>query len=179
MTHVKNKRRDLPAAEYLRLCLSYDKRTGSLLWKKRPREHFLDQRSHNTWNARYAGREAFTTQAASGHFTGRLDDQLYLKHRVIWKLVTGDEPPVIVDHKDRDPSNNKWKNFRSASKSQNNMNSDRLRGVRFDANRGKWHARIQKDGRQIFLGRFDTESAARLARQSAELKFYGEFAPCA
>ena len=171
------KRVPLPSSRFLRECLNYDAQTGILRWKVRPVKHFKDARAANSWNTRYAGQLAFHNKNKFGHFTGRVNDQPYLAHRVIWKIVTGKEPPVIIDHKDRCADNNKWDNFRSATKSQNNMNSDIPRGIWFDTSRNKFMAHIKKDRRRIFLGRFDKQEDAQAARRDAEIKLFGEFAP--
>lgn len=167
----------LPDAAYLRSCFRYNKRTGILIWKKRPREHFATQRAFGMWNARYAGKEALTAVNTYGHLAGTLDNKKYVAHRVIWKLVTGQEPPHLIDHRNRKPSDNRWRNFRAATKGQNNINSSLSRGVSFDKSRGKWAAYTKLNGRKIFLGRHETERAARLARISGVRELFGDFAP--
>jgi hypothetical protein len=168
----------LPRAEYLRELFAYDPLTGSLVWKRRPREHFPTQRACSTWNARYSGKEALAAvNKSSGHLFGSIDNRHFLKQRVIWKLVTGEEPPLIVDHRDRDPTNNQWNNLRAATKSQNNINSGLKRGVSFDKSRGLWAAYTKLNGKKVHLGRHKTEAQARQARELGVRRYFGEFAP--
>lgn len=173
----RRERRTLPPAEKLREYLRYEPETGHLFWRVRAASHFASVRICNSWNTRYAEKRAFTSVTDSGHLEGNIDARVYMAHRVIWKMVTGEEPPLLIDHEDRDPGNNRWKNFRVATKSQNNINSSLERGVFFDAARGRYMAHIKKDQRRRFLGRFDTHAEALAARKAAELDLFGEFAP--
>jgi len=45
----------LPDQAYLVACFSYDRETGALVWRYRPREHFASTRAQNVWNARFPG----------------------------------------------------------------------------------------------------------------------------
>ena len=76
-----------------------------------------------------------------------------------------------IDHKDRDPLNNKVFNLRWCSRSENLRNREKMKGcsskykgVSFDKSRGKWTAEIwckELFGRKKkFLGRFNTEEEA-------------------
>lgn len=169
--------RPLPSAEYLRVCLRYVPETGQLFWRERPREHFSSLRGFRTWNARFAGKEAFRAPQHSGHLNGTLDWKHYPAHRVIWKIVTGEEPAALIDHKDRDPTNNRWENLREATKSQNNINSTVKLGIYFDKSRGKWAAGIRLKRKHIHLGRYSTREEALEARAARVREIFGEFAP--
>lgn len=167
----------LPAVEHLRVCLRYEAETGKLFWNERPRSHFKTEGMWNTWNKRFAGKEAFCAPQSSGHLNGTLDWVHYSAQRIIWKIVTGEEPPLIVDHEDRNPKNNKWPNLRAATKGQNNINSTTRAGVYFDKSRNQWAAEIGVRPKKIFLGRFNTREAASAARLEGVKKLFGEFAP--
>ena len=166
-----------PSVSYIRQALLYNKETGNLYWRKRPQKHFKDRRACNSWNARYAGTEAFTSLNNHGYFHGALGNRSYTAHRVIWKLVTGKEPPPIIDHRDRNAKNNAWKNLRVATQSQNNINSVVRQGVCFDRSRGKWMAYVKINRKNIFLGYRGTKLAARRIRVAAAKQYFGEFAP--
>jgi hypothetical protein len=47
----------------------------------------------------------------------------YKLHRVIWFIMTGEQPPDMIDHIDRDKSNNKWDNLRITDDSHNQFNT--------------------------------------------------------
>lgn len=125
------------------------------------------------WNARYAGKEAFTHRNRDGYRVGAIDGIGYLAHRVIWKMTTG-EDPVEVDHKDQDQGNNKKQNLRNVSSSINcrnravrAVNSSGVVGV---YQRGdKFVARIKLDQKARHLGTFGTKEAAVAARKWAEV----------
>lgn len=170
-------RKKLPSVEYLLECFSYSPRNGLLRWKRRPPHHFLSGHFQRSWNKRYAGSRTGERVNSTGYFTVRINDSLYLVHRVIWKLKTGQEPPEVVDHCDRDAKNNRWTNLRAASKGQNNINRSGTQGLFFDRDRNKWMAHIKKNGKRHFLGRHETFEFALSARRAAEKQHFGEFAP--
>lgn len=107
---------------------------------------------------------------------------IYL-HRTILDLNNDEE--TIVDHVNRIPSDNRRKNLRISTQSQNIINrsiSDRnstgFIGVDWMKNRNKYRARIvNNNGKEIHLGVFDNINDAVCARLIAEKTYYGEFAP--
>jgi hypothetical protein len=95
----------LPDIEILEEEFSYDKESGILMRK------------------RYSKKEAGFINKKHGYRVVKIHQKSYLAHRIIWKLVTGDDPSEFdIDHIDGYPSNNKWKNLRLASRSQNAFN---------------------------------------------------------
>jgi hypothetical protein len=94
----------------------------------------------------------------------------YLVHRVIAYLFLGlniDNPKEIIDHIDRNPSNNKIENLRIVSYTQNQWNKG-AKGYGFRKDRNKWRAKIKSDGKHIFLGYYETEEEARNAYLDAK-----------
>jgi len=98
-------------------------------------------------------------------------------HRQIMK------PPkaMVVDHINGNGLDNRRCNLRICTQLQNSQNSrrrrpgkSRYRGVfpRGD----KWQAAIQHDGKPLYLGLFDSEVEAALARDRKALELAGEFA---
>lgn len=143
----------LPSLEVLRAVFRYDPETGSLNFYRRGEWRLLQP----TPGTRYI----------TAMFAGR---RLYA-HRIAWKLHYRSEPPAIIDHIDRDKSNNKIANLRSATAAENNANKvpvgDLPRGVFFDRKRGWYRARIRIDGRSRWLGYFKTADAAGAAYEAA------------
>lgn len=174
----------LPAQEFLQRCLRYNKVTGILLWKKRPREHFKNQQAFVRWNNQYPGAEAFGYIHATGAKYGAIDSRWFYAHRIIWKLVTGNDPIGIPDHKNRIRWDNRWCNLREATFSQNSFNhslrtdnSSGHAGVYFSKNEQKWKAQISVKKKRIYLGRFNMLENAIAARKLAEEDYHGVFAP--
>lgn len=126
------------------------------------------------------GAEAGTVHGKHGHIAVKVDGVRYLAHRVAWLYMTGAWPEGKIDHRDRAPANNRWKNLRPATHAQNIANS-RLRkdsssgvkGVYQRADRpGKWLAHCA--GKH--LGQFDTKLEAITARFLAAKDRWGEYA---
>ncbi|TIW41733.1 MAG: HNH endonuclease, partial [Mesorhizobium sp.] len=104
-----------PSAEFLRSILRYDPETGEFWWR-----HRADRK--NPWNARYAGKPAgrFTK---SGYREITISRRLLQANRIAWIMVHGDiATDLDIDHEDGDPSNNRIKNLRPATRSQNMWN---------------------------------------------------------
>lgn len=131
----------------------------------------------------YPALSKFNWHSANGYAARRLhvsEDplrRLVLMHHAItgWKSV---------DHEDGNGENNQRYNLRRATKKQNNMAfrrktsgaSSKYRGVCWDRSRNKWLASIERDGKQMFLGRFKGESEAARAYDAAAKQHFGEFA---
>ena len=85
----------------------------------------------------------------------------------------GDE--LVIDHIDRDPSNNRLTNLRISTQQKNTINSDRIEnclGYYFNEQNRKWLARIQVEGKLKHLGYFPTEEKAREAYLAALAYYY-------
>jgi len=113
----------LPSQEYLNRCLEYNQTTGELTWSGRPRSHFKCDHGYKTFIAQKKGRPAGCS--SDGYIILSLDGTRYQAHRIIWKIMTGDDPKCLVDHKDCNGLNNIWLNLRLATIGQNNINNTR------------------------------------------------------
>lgn len=181
MKMARNDQIKLPSIEYINEAVEYNSATGGLFWKIRPLAHFKNPHGMNTFNSKHAGKSC-TAKHASGYFSLRLDGRTYLVHRVIWKIITGDDPVSGIDHKDTCKSNNKWANLRLANKSENgcnvsikSRNKTGYKGVSFDTKRNKFFASIAINGKTKALGRFDSAELAHQAYIAASTKIHGEF----
>lgn len=169
-----------PSIELLRSLVRYE--DGRVLWNKRSQEHFRRPGFAETWNRKYADRlVGVSIKKRGGHMTFKvaLPDENYevFVHRAVWALVHGSWPKYQIDHIDRDPSNNRIENLRDVSGSVNQLNKEPAGvvpylGVRFL--RGKYEARIKKDGKVFQVGTFPTALAAAKARDRAAQMLHGE-----
>lgn len=154
--------------------LDYDPQTGRFTWNVRPRTSFKTQNSFATWNSRYAGREAGVT--THGYRKISIDDRKYYAHRLAWLMMTGGWPPDLIDHRNRNGLDNRWRNLRLSDKSHNMVNagphqSNKLgvRGV-CQLPSGRYVAQHATGGGQRHLGVFDTIREAQQAYESAVAK---------
>lgn len=74
---------------------------------------------------------------------------------------------LIVDHIDRDKTNNKIENLRWVTYSQNGQNKEKkqssnskYRGVWYNAKKKKWIASTLKNGKRIYIGSFPDDVTA-------------------
>lgn len=171
----------MPLREYLRECFDYDPETGVATWRERPRAHFSNDSSWKRWQTWLVGRPATSSRHKAGHLRITLDGQLWMAHRLIWKWVTGNDPGPDIDHWDRDPSNNRWKNLRDADRSRNRMNSTStnrhgFKGVYLPRGGKLYRAQIRVSGKLIQLkGGYKTPAEAHAVYCEAAKLHFGEF----
>jgi hypothetical protein len=185
--------RMLPSQEFLRECFDYEPMTGVLRWRQRPLSHFTSQTrrpedAQRAWNNKMAGKIAgvlvFKTNGHPDHVSVGIYVKLFPVHRVIFKLMTGEEPPPKLDHRDRHPFNNQWKNIRPATNIQNSQNT-RVRRNQRTGLKGVWAygdryravitIRVGEKRDRLGLGIFDTPEAAHAAYVEAARQHFGEF----
>lgn len=164
-------------ADQLRAQLDYIPSSGAFIWRRRIVRNQYDK----TWNTRYAGTVAGTSQ--HGYIQILLFGRLYLGHRLAFLWMTGNWPALEADHEDSNPSNNRWSNLRDATRSQGLMNTRKrsdntsgYKGVRFEKRRNHWIAEIEAHGRRHYIGAYPTPEAAKLARDAAADLLHGDFA---
>lgn len=167
----------LPDQNRLNEALLYDPVTGALDWRARPRHHFSSDVEMRRWNTRYAGKPALSNQNREGYLTGGFDGVAYQAHRIIWKMMTGNDPDYI-DHINGHRNENSWANLREVDWGTNyqnqctaSNNTSGSLGVYLNKRTGKWIARICVNRRQINLGTFANQADAITARKQAETKY--------
>jgi hypothetical protein len=161
-----------PTPDELRQMFHYDPESGFLYWKVRA--------SRRIQIGDVAG---VASAKEKGRITVGISGRLFRAHVIAWAVVTGVWPENEIDHRDENPGNNKWKNLREASKSQNTCNIRHIKsntsgykGVSYDKKRNKYAAKIKKDGKIAYLGRFNTPWEASAAYQAACKLLHKEFA---
>lgn len=142
--------------------LLYDKDLGKFFWKK-------PQRNAKQWSE--AG--CFNDR---GYKRIGLKNKHYYVHRLVWLCETGNFPSGIVDHKNRDKTDNRFLNLREVSFAENAQNivnphgksNSGLRGVFYDERYKKYRAYIFVNGKRKNLGSFDDAESAKSAYLSAK-----------
>lgn len=146
---------------------------GYLIWKKSPRGNVpaLSKAGHLFVDIGGKSRQRITVNRKR-YFAAQL---IFLFHNGFI--------PKFVDHKDRNPSNDKIDNLRAANRFQNARNktvsknsASQYLGVYLRKKSGKWISYVRKNGKSTYLGDFVTEEEAALAYNSAAKEVYGEFA---
>ena len=146
--------------------MTYDPDTGEFRWRR------------GRFGAK-AGKRAGHTDVR-GYVTLRLDYKKYYAHRMAWLYMTG-EHPIDIDHANMDKSDNRFVNLRTATRSQNMVNTRRrsdsktgFKGVS-QLPGGRFRAVLSIDGRPCHLGTFATAEEASAFRTKEAERLYGEF----
>lgn len=166
---MTNRSKPLPSQSKLLALLSLDESTGLLTWRFRP-----DARKE--WNSKFSGQPAFCSKHNQGYLRGAIDNVSYLTHRVVWKMMHGDEPEQI-DHLNGNRADNRPDNLRSSCNQDNSRNQARRKnasgvsGIYKHKASGLWHARIYVAGKAKSLGYFHDLADARIAREKAKAEF--------
>lgn len=167
-------------AAFVRECLDYDAETGVFTWRERPRSHFKTDRVWKIWNSMCNGKAA-GCRAPVGYVLVGIDRRLFYAHRLAWLWTHGRWPQHNIDHINGDKGDNRLGNLREATQAENMRNTVRpshntsgFKGV--SRHQGKYRAVIQREGRHIFIGYFDTAEEAHAAYCRAAETHHGEFA---
>lgn len=160
--------RQLPPLERLLEVLSYDPKTGILRWKIN--------------KARMKSGRIAGDRSKLGYWRLNIDGVRYQAHRVIWKMMTGDEPLGNPDHRNLIRDDNRWENLRLGTRAQNNTNvgtrshnQSGLKGV-VTPSKGRVCAKIQANGVRYYLGTFATAEEAHTAYCEKAKILHGEWA---
>ena len=154
--------------ETLKSCLNYDPETGLFTWKVK-----------------------LSNRVIVGDIAGAIDGYGYVQiklfgvpykaHRLAWFYMTGWWPKEQIDHENRVRHDNRWKNIREASQTQNSQNQSasfskihELKGAY--ESQGTWFSTINVFGKQIYLGRFKSPEEAHTAYVEAAKLHFKEFA---
>jgi len=152
--------------DILKKNLSYDKSTGLFTWLI-------------SSNGRIKVGDIAGTLTKKGYIHIGLSGKIHKAHRLAWLYVYGEIPTNTIDHIDGNQLNNKIKNLRNVTHSQNLKNTKMYKhntsgfcGVYWKEQNKKWLASINSEGSFKYLGLFDNLSDAVKARIEAE-KIYG------
>jgi hypothetical protein len=143
--------------------------------------HYDPATGHFTWKVSRSGVKhcngSAGTQNASGYVVIGIDGFIYPAHRLAWLYVYGEWPKHQIDHINRCKYDNRIANLRDATPSENlhntginSSNTSGLKGVSFHKKSRKWQAFIRNNGRNQYLGVFDTPENASKAYLAAKDK---------
>lgn len=131
-----------------------------------------------TWNK--TGKRAGSDKGTKNQI--QIAGKMHMAHKLAWLYSYGETPSQFIDHRDRNPLNNRLSNLRLSDDVLNAVNSkirsDNKIGVKGVAKTygGKFKARIWRNGKAIYLGTFDTVLEADSAFKTASKVLYGDFA---
>jgi len=161
--------------EYLTTILHYCHESGLLSWKERPASMFNSAGHAERWNKQCANKNIDCINNA-GYKVIRLSKRNYLVHRIIWLLYHGYDATVI-DHIDRDKTNNSIINLRNTSQAENCRNQSKrptnksgITGVCYNKNRNTWLIQINLKSGKKFSRNLKCLFEACCLRKSLELQ---------
>jgi len=148
--------------------LNYDPQTGAITWSVQEPVRGYYART-NKWLGH---------KTSEGYLRVKIAGRFMQAHVLAWRIQTGAWPEQIIDHRDRDRSNNRWGNLRQATplqnlgnRSLNKNNTSGYRGVSWSKARSKWQARV---GHKC-VGYFDSKQAAYDAYLAAASATFGDY----
>ena len=113
----------------------------------------------------------------NGYPVVSVGDGRYLVSRVMAKLITGEKPSKTIDHRDRDPLNNRRSNLRLATQLEQvwytQLRKDNTSGFRGVSRLGA--AQMTKGGVSHHLGAYSTPEEAAAAYELEARRDHGEF----
>jgi len=155
---------ELPDRYYLRSIFKYNPCSGKLIWKKK-----IAQRT-------IVGTEA--GWKATKYLQVTVKGKHYYVHRIIWQMVYGNlSTDLQVDHRDRNPLNNRLLNLRKVTQSVNmknqslpKNNSSGVIGVNFHKLSGMWLSQITHNKSREWAYHKDKKKAVSWRKQK-ELEY--------
>jgi HNH endonuclease/AP2 domain len=156
----------------LKALLDYDLKTGIFTWR-------VDRKAGQF---AHAGMRAGSINSDGARIIC-IERKLYRAASLAVLWMTGQWPKHVVDHRNGNPSDDRWSNLRLATYQQNNANrrikrdhSVGLKGVSHCFATGRFKASIRVNDQFIWLGRFDTAKEAHAAYLTAARKYFRDFA---
>jgi hypothetical protein len=96
------------------------------------------------------------------------DDRYILNHRLVWFAhnqywdIWDTSRDNSIDHKNNNRSDNRYENLRLATHKENKQNQN-VKGYTWNNTYGKFQAQIMIDGKNKYIGLYDTEEEAHEA----------------
>lgn len=127
--------------------LEYLPETGELFWKRDIGKRIK------------AGSKAGTYDRLSGYVRLKFKGKRLLAHRVDWFLYHGVWPVGVIDHINRNKTDNRICNLRDTTHGENTRNSDSFHketSGTFRTGKNRWAARITVNKKTNYLGTYDS-----------------------
>lgn len=129
-------------------------------------------------NKRRCAGDRVGTLRSDGYWEVTIQYARYRLHRLAWLWMYGEMPSTHIDHINGDRADNRISNLRKATHSENQQNLKQatsankcgLLGVYY--HKGKYVAQIKLNGRNKYIGRFDTAEAAHNAYIAEKLRVH-------
>jgi len=111
-------------------------------------------------------------KSGNQYYSTRINGKLYKNHRIIYSIFHNINLTVdqLVDHIDRNTQNNNPNNLRIVTSTENQRNRTKQKAtsskyicVYFNKNRNQFQCSIRVNGKNIYLGLFQSEKDAALA----------------
>lgn len=167
----------IPSQEELLTMFDYNKDTGILTWLDRDISQFSSVAAHASFKARWAGKEVGFI-CAEGYRKMGMKKSVHSVHKIIWKMVYGEDvpyPEFEIDHINGVRTDNRIKNLRKVTKSENQRNAamrknnqSGVMGVNWVKSRQRWVCRIWDGKIHKYLGQFAHLEDAKICRERAE-----------
>jgi hypothetical protein len=156
----------------LREVLDYNPETGTFTWRVS---------SGGTLKGTKAGFQLIVGNHR--YWRTAIDGRYYLAHRLAYFWMTGDWPPHLMDHKDGNGLNNRWRNLRLATSTQNSANQRTRRNNQYGL---KGVCTYHHNPKRVIavcagkhLGIFDTPEEAHAVYLREAKRRWGEYARAA
>lgn len=145
----------------------------------------LGDHRYNIWSGKFYdlnGKEVGCYTRKYGRIF--IDGKEYKLHRYAFFLMQGDWPDGEVDHINGDTKDNRWDNLRVCDRKDNAKNrktyatnKSGYKGVYSSKHKGAiyWHAKIQNEGKVIYLGTFETAERASLAYELKSMELHQNY----
>ena len=175
----------LPSLEYLKECFILETSLPSgLRWSAdRPFSHFKSEALFKRWKTNNSNQSAGCI-LNNGYYYSRLDKIRYPNHRIVFAIYnnTTDFQNKQIDHIDGNVFNNSPQNLRLVTASQNQFNREKsknnstgYKNISFSKKSNKYRCAMQIDGKDIYIGLFNTIEEAIQSRDEKFKQLAGVF----
>ena len=114
-----------------------------------------------------------------GYVQSKIDGKIIRLHRYILNCY---DETIKVDHINGNPLDNRKINLRFSTNNENGQNKTKINGctskyigVCYHKHNKKWQADIKVNGEKIYIGQFNTEEEAAVARDEYTKKYFPNF----